>query len=264
MRKGNFLRFMGFREQVLTVSADQAHGSGNAAADTITLTAAGFGELAIPTNSGAGLVVTVKAVGNDADGRGTKYTVDAETGTTFAGFSGNTDTHDVAAGDVTRLQSADHELASSGGVLTITAVSGANGYDLKAGDIVTVRAYYGAGDLDTKIVPFLSTQTGNVASASSTESNGVLVVANNFLGADPVSSTSSRLSFKAQTGTAAHDHIVLFHEANKFFDVCKMMHAAINADHLHAPIVITDVVNGIQPFSDQFGLGITKCQINHA
>ena len=264
MRKGNFLRFMGFREQVFTVTANQAHGSGDAAADTVTLTLADFGDLVDPTNNGQQLIVTVQAAGNVADGRGTKYTKDAITGATFAGFTSNTDTHDVAAGDVTRLQSADIGLHSSNGTLTITGVSGANGYDIKQNDIVTVRAYYGSGDLDTKVVPFLSTEAGNVASTGFTESDGVLLPANNFLGADPLTSTSTRLSFKAQTGTAADDDIVLFHEADKFFDVCRMMHAAINADHLHAPIVITDVANGITAFNDQFGLGITKCQINHA
>ena len=264
MRKGNFLRFMGFREQVFTITANQAHGSGHADADTVDLTLAGFGDIVDPTNNGQQLIVTVKAAGNDADGRGTKYTKDAVTGATFAGFTGNTDTHDVAAGDVTRLQSADIGLHASDGTLTITGVSGANGYDLQQNDVVTVRAYYGSGDLDTKVVKFLSTETGNVASTGFTESDGVLVPANNFLGADPVTSTSTRLSFKAQTGTQVDDDIVLFHGANKFFDVCKMMHAAINADHLHAPIVITDVANGITAFNDQFDLGITKCQINHA
>ena len=42
------------------------------------------------------------------------------------------------------------------------------------------------------------------------------------------------------------------------------MQAAINADHTHAPIVITDVANSIVPFSGQFDLGITECQINNA
>lgn len=262
--KSNYLRFMGFREQVFTITANQAHNSGDAAADTVTLTLAGFGDIVDPTNNGQQLIVTVQAVGNNADGRGTKYTKDAVTGATFAGFTGNTDTHDVAAGDVTRLQSADIGLHASNGTLTITAVSGAHGYDLKENDVVTVRAYYGSGDLDTKVVKFLSTETGNVASTGHTESDGVSYPASNFLGADPISANSTRLSFKAQTGSAADDDIVLFHGANKFFDVCKMMHAAINADHLHAPIVITDVANGIVPFSGQFDLGITKCQINHA
>ena len=86
----------------------------------------------------------------------------------------------------------------------------------------------------------------------------------NYLGADPISSNTTRLSFKSLTGTAVDDDILLTHSTGKFKDVCKMMEAAINADHTHAPIVITDVANSITPFSGQFDLGITECHITNA
>ena len=265
----NFLRFMGYQKQAVTISANQAHGSGQSVVDEagpLTVfdgTGDDFGNIAIWGTAGTDLIVTVTAVGNDADGRGTKYTTDAITGATFAGFSGNTDTHDVAAGDVTRLHSADVALHANDGTLSITPVSGADGYDLAENDVVTVYSYFGAGDADTKIVG-LSTTTAAVASTAYTEANGIMVPAANYLGADAISDTSTRLSFKSLTGTAVDDDIVLVHGSGKFKAVCQMMQAAINANMGGRPITITDYANGIVPFGGQFDLGITECIINNA
>lgn len=264
----NFLRFMGYQSQALTITSDQAHG-GSEDNQVGPLTTGGFGNIAIWGTDGADLVVTVTAVGNDADGRGTKYTKDALTGATFAGFTSNTDTHDVATGDVTRLHSADVALNASNGLITLTAVSGADGYDLVANDIVTVYSYLGAGDADTKVAghsgtPGVAAYAAHAASTAFTEANGIIVPAANYLGADPISATTTRLSFKSLTGTAVDDDVLLVHGSGKFKAVCEMMEAAINAKHSRAPIVITDVVNGIVPFSGQFDLGITACHITNA
>jgi hypothetical protein len=266
----NFLRFMGYQKQALTITAIQAHGSGDATVDEagpLTVfdgTGDDFGNIAIWGTAGTDLIVTVTAIGNDADGRGTKYTTDAITGATFAGFSGNTDTHDVAAGDVTRLHSADVTLHATDGTLSITPVSGADGYDLVENDVVTVYSYMGAGDADTKIVG-LSTTTAAVASTAYTEANGIVVPAANYLGADPISATSTRLSFESLGGTAVDDDIVLVHGSGKFKAVCQMMEAAINAGSVGRgkTIVVTDFANSIVPFSGQFDLGITECIITN-
>ena len=86
----------------------------------------------------------------------------------------------------------------------------------------------------------------------------------NYLGADPISATATRLSFKSMAGTAADDHVLLLHGSGKFKAVCEMMQAALNAGYKGTPLVITDVANGIVPFSGQFDLGITACQITLA
>jgi hypothetical protein len=267
----NFLRFMGYQKQALTITAIQAHGSGDATVDEagpLTVfdgTGDDFGDIAVWGTAGTDLIVTVTAIGNDADGRGTKYTTDAITGATFAGFSGNTDTHDVAAGDVTRLHSADVTLHATNGTLEIAPVSSADGYDLVQNDIVTVYSYFGAGDADTKVVG-LSTTTAAVASTAYTEANGIMVPAANYLGADPISATSTRLSFKTLNGGAGDDDIVLVHSSGKYLDVCRMMESAINsrAPGGSKPIVITDVANGVNYADGQFNLGITKCIITNA
>ena len=156
---------------------------------------------------------------------------------------------------------------ASDGTVTITGVSSAVGCNLNLGETVRIISYLGAGDTDNKVIghhSVLNATNAHAASTAFTEADGIVVPAANYLGADPLSATATRLSFKSLAGTAVDDDIVLVHGSGKFKAVCEMMQAAINADHGHAPIVITDVANGIVPFSGQFDLGITECQINNA
>lgn len=257
----NFLRFMGYQRQTVTITAIQAHGSGDATVDEAgPLTTAVFGNKTIPGTAGTDLIVVVTAVGNNADGRGTKYTKDAVTGAAFAGYTGNTDTHDVATGDVTRLHSADVALHASDGTLSITPVSGADGYDLVEGDTVTVISYLGAGDAST--FPFgLSTTTAAVASTAFNKANGVIIPAAHYSGADPLGATKTQLSFKTLAGTAADDTIVLHHASGKFKEVCMMMESAINANTGGRVVTVSDFANGIDYAGNQFDLGITNCNI---
>tara|TARA_R100000655_G_scaffold96985_1_gene139715 strand:+ start:755 stop:1549 length:795 start_codon:yes stop_codon:yes gene_type:complete len=259
----NFLRFMGFRKQTFTVVANQVHDSGHGDAQTVDLTDAadGFGNIVNPGTSGVDLIVTVTADGAEAGHRGSQYTLDAMTGVAFTAAA------NVAAGDVTRIHSDDLALHASNGTLTFTGVSSAVGYNLSLGETVTVYSFLGAGDTDTRVIPYHSVLTGTNAHAVSnaqSENDLLVVPAANYLGADPISATATRLSFKSTAGTAVDDDILLIHGSGKFKAVCEMMQAALNAKHSHAPIVITDVANGIVPFSGQFDLGITACQITCA
>lgn len=257
----NFLRFMGYRKQSFTIAGNSVHDSGHGDANTVTLTDAadGFGNIVNPGEDGIDLIITVTADGAESGARGTQYTLDANTGVAFAAAA------NVASGDVTRIHSDDiSTVHASSGKITIATKSSAVGYDLNAGEVVTVYSYLGAGDTDTKVIPFhsvLNATNAHVASTAFTENDGVILPAANYLGADSVSATATRLSFKSMAGTAADDNVLLIHGSGKFKAVCEMMQAAINADHAGAPIVITDVANGIVPFSGQFDLGITACQI---
>ena len=259
----NFLRFMGYRKQSFTVTTNFVHDSGHADANTMNLTDAadGFGNIVNPGTTGADLIVTVLADGAETSHRGTQYTLDALTGVAFAA-AGN-----VAAGETTRIHNDDVTLHASDGTVTIATVSSAVGYNLSAGEVVTVYSYLGAGDTDTKVIPYHSvlnaTNTHN-ASTAYTENDGVVLPAANYLGADSISATATRLSFKSMAGTAADDDVLLVHGSGKFKAVCEMMEAALNADYGGTPIVITDVANNIVPFSGQFDLGITACQITLA
>ena len=259
----NFLRFMGFRKQTFTVVANQVHDSGHGDAQTVDLTDAadGFGNIVNPMSDGTDLIVTVTADGAETGHRGTQYTLDAITGAAFASPA------NVAAGEVTRIHSDDVALHASDGTLTITGVSSAVGYNLSLGETVEVYSFLGAGDTDTKVIPFHSVLTGTNAHADSgaqSENDLLIVPAANYLGADSISATATRLSFKSTAGTAVDDNVLLIHGSGKFKAVCEMMQAVLNAKHSHAPIVITDVANNIIPFSGQFDLGITACQITCA
>jgi hypothetical protein len=261
----NFLRFMGYREHSFVVTTNFVHDSGHADANTINLAneadGSGFGNIILPGTAGTDLIVTVTADGAETGHRGSQYTIDASTGAAFAAAA------NVASGDVTRIHSDDVSVHASDGTVTIATVSSAVGYNLSAGETVRIISYLGAGDTENSIIPFhsvLNATNAHAASTAFTEADGIVVPAANYLGADPLSATATRLSFKSLTGTAVDDDIVLVHGSGKFKAVCEMMEAAINANHTHAPIVITDVVNNIVPFSGQFDLGITECQINNA
>ena len=261
----NFLRFMGYRYHEFVVTSDYVHDSGEAEANTVVLAntadGSGFGNIVNPGTDGTDLIVTVTADGAETSHRGSQYTIDASTGAAFAAAA------NVAAGDVTRIHSDDISVHASDGTITIATVSSAVGYNLSAGETVKVYSYLGAGDTDNKVVKnhsVLNATNAHAASTAYTENDGIVVPAANYLGADPLSATATRLSFKSLSGTAVDDDIVLVHGSGKFKAVCEMMEAAINAKHSHAPIVITDVANSIVPFSGQFDLGITECQINNA
>ena len=53
--------------------------------------------------------------------------------------------------------------------------------------------------------------------------------ASTFLGADPISSTTTRISFKALAGTAADDDILLTHVADKYKEVCEALTDAMSS-----------------------------------
>jgi len=52
--------------------------------------------------------------------------------------------------------------------------------------------------------------------------------ASTFTGVDPISATTTRISFKANAGTAADDDILLTHVTGKFKQVCEALADALN------------------------------------
>ena len=135
MENKNFIRFMGFNKQTFTVTSNQAHDSGHGDSQTLVLTATDgsgddFGDIVTPSSAGTDIIVVITADGAEAGNRGTKYTTNANTGVAFVAAA------NVAAGDVTRLHSADVALHASNGTITITGKAGADGYNLEAGETV--------------------------------------------------------------------------------------------------------------------------------
>ena len=53
--------------------------------------------------------------------------------------------------------------------------------------------------------------------------------ASTFLGCDPISATTTRISFKAMAGTAADDDILLTHVTGKYKEVCEALADAMSS-----------------------------------
>jgi len=54
--------------------------------------------------------------------------------------------------------------------------------------------------------------------------------ASKFLGVNPISATTTRISFQALTGNAADDDVLLTHVTGKFKEVCQALADALNSD----------------------------------
>tara|TARA_R100001463_G_C3502164_1_gene219193 strand:- start:48 stop:401 length:354 start_codon:yes stop_codon:yes gene_type:complete len=68
--------------------------------------------------------------------------------------------------------------------------------------------------------------------------------ASTFLGIDPISATTTRISFKALTGNAADDDILLTHVTGKYKQVCEALADALS-DTSGQLVVFADEDNGI-------------------
>ena len=68
--------------------------------------------------------------------------------------------------------------------------------------------------------------------------------ASNFLGCDPIGATQTRISFKALTGNAADDDILLTHVTGKYKEVCEALADAMS-DSNGELVVFADEDNAI-------------------
>tara|TARA_R110002012_G_C11557006_1_gene603041 strand:- start:39 stop:389 length:351 start_codon:yes stop_codon:yes gene_type:complete len=68
--------------------------------------------------------------------------------------------------------------------------------------------------------------------------------ASTFTGVDPISATTTRISFKALAGTAADDDILLTHVTGKYKEVCEALADAFS-DTSGQLVVFADEDNGV-------------------
>jgi|TARA_R100001594_G_scaffold117176_2_gene152378 hypothetical protein len=68
--------------------------------------------------------------------------------------------------------------------------------------------------------------------------------ASNFTGIDPISATTTRISFKATTGNAADDDILITHVTGKYKEVCEALADALSYQG-NDMVVFADEDNGI-------------------
>ena len=60
--------------------------------------------------------------------------------------------------------------------------------------------------------------------------DAVVYPASTFLGVDPISATTTRISFKALAGTAADDDILFTHVTGKYKEICEALADALSDD----------------------------------
>ena len=69
--------------------------------------------------------------------------------------------------------------------------------------------------------------------------------ASNFTGVDPISATTSRISFKALTGNRADDDILVTHASGKYKELCEGLATILNDDNGEL-VVVFDEDNSLQ------------------
>jgi hypothetical protein len=80
-----------------------------------------------------------------------------------------------------------------------------------------------------------------------TTGEGCMFPANAFLGADPISATTTRLSFKARNNTAVDDDVVVTHASGKHVEVADLIASVLEPSPVTRGkfIVVADQENGV-------------------
>ena len=91
-----------------------------------------------------------------------------------------------------------------------------------------------------------------------TTGTGAMFPASAFLGADPISATTTRLSFKARNGTAVDDDVLVEHASGKHVEFAELIASLLEPSPVTRTkfIVVADEVNGVY-LDNGNGAGVT-------
>ena len=91
-----------------------------------------------------------------------------------------------------------------------------------------------------------------------TTGTGAMFPASAFLGADPISATTTRLSFKARNGTAVDDDVLVEHASGKHVEFAELIASVLEPSPVTRTkfIVVADEVNSVY-LDNGNGAGIT-------
>ena len=91
-----------------------------------------------------------------------------------------------------------------------------------------------------------------------TTGTGAMFPASAFLGADPISATTTRLSFKARNGTAVDDDVLVEHASGKHVEFAELIASVLEPSPVTRTkfIVVADEVNGVY-LDNGNGAGVT-------
>lgn len=85
--------------------------------------------------------------------------------------------------------------------------------------------------------------------------------ASNFTGIDPISATTSRISFKALTGNAADDDILVTHASGKYKELCEGLATILNDDNGELVVVFDEDNSITHKLLLNLGVGISEINI---
>ena len=91
-----------------------------------------------------------------------------------------------------------------------------------------------------------------------TSGTGAMYPASAFLGADPISATTTRLSFKARIGTPVDDDVLVEHASGKHVEFAELIASVLEPSPVTRTkfIVVADEVNGVY-LDNGNGAGLT-------
>jgi len=91
--------------------------------------------------------------------------------------------------------------------------------------------------------------------------DSVVVPASLFLGIDPISAETSRISFKSAAGTAVDDDILITHATGKYKQLCEAMAVLMNSSKNGLVVVFDEDNLTSHPLLDSLGVAVTECNI---
>jgi hypothetical protein len=91
-----------------------------------------------------------------------------------------------------------------------------------------------------------------------TTGTGAMFAADAFLGADPISATTTRLSFKARNGTSVDDDVLIEHASGKHVEVAELIASVLEPSSVTRTkfIVVADEEHGVY-LNNGNGAGLT-------
>ena len=85
--------------------------------------------------------------------------------------------------------------------------------------------------------------------------------AGNFTGIDPISATTSRISFVAHSGNAADDDVLVTHGSGKYKALCEGLATILNDDNGELVVVFDEDNSITHPLLLKLDVGITEINI---
>jgi len=94
--------------------------------------------------------------------------------------------------------------------------------------------------------------------------DSLVVPASNFTGVDPITASTSRVSFQSLKGAPVDDDILFTHASGKYKELCETMAILMNSDK-NGLVVVYDEDNLVtHPLLSTLGVAVTEIEITLA